>query len=179
MKRLLGLCVMLCCAMGALPAGAADRTLVDGDGNEMVFKESAKPDFFRYDSDASPFVVDIPACFSKLVSVETSNRAEEVVLSDEGGNAQFTMLSAGLLAELTIAQYHKAEREDLPVKPAYEKVGKDFSVLSWLQDGVIYYQKAVIVGDALGKMTISYPAGGKKAFDPLVTHSANSLKLME
>ena len=179
MKKVLRVFVLVCCAMCALPAFAADRKLVDTDGNEMAFKESSQPGFFRYDSDASPFVVDIPACFTKLASVETTNRSEEVVLSDDGDAARFRMMSAMLVAELTIAQYYKTSREELKIKPAYEKLGKDFFVLSWLRDGVIHYRKAVITGDGLGEMEISYPAGRKKEFDPLVTHSAKSLKLIE
>ena len=176
MRKMLCVFTLICCAMCALPAFAADRTLVDADGNEMAFKESSRPDFFRYDSDASPFVVDIPACFTKLVSVETSNRSEEVILSDAQGAAQFRMMSVRLQGDLAIAQYHKTNREELKVKPAYEKLGKDFCVLSWLEDGVIHYQKSVITGDCLGEMEISYPAERKKEFDPLVAHSAKSLK---
>lgn len=167
--------------MCTLPAFAAGRTLVGTDGNEMVFKESSQPGFFRYDSDASPFVVDIPACFTKLASVETTNRSEEVILSDDGGAARFRMMSSRLVGELTIAQYYnyKTSREELKVKPAYEKLEKDSFVLSWLQDGVIHYQKAIIIGDCLGEMEISYPAERKKEFDPLVTYSAKSLKLIQ
>ena len=178
MRKILYVFVLVCCAMCALPAFAADRALVDADGNEMAFKESSQPGFFRYDNDndAGAFAADIPACFTKLVSVETDNRGEEIVLSDAEGVAQFRMMSTRPQGELTIAQYYKAEREALKVKPAYEKLGKDFFVLSWLQDGVIHYQKAVIIGDCLGEMEISYPSERKKEFDPLVTHSAKSLK---
>jgi hypothetical protein len=176
MRKILCAFVLVCSAMCALLAFAADRTLVDANGNEMVFKESSQPGFFRYDSDAGPFVVDIPACFTRLASVETDNRSETVVLSDDEGAAQFRMMGTRLVGELTIAQYYKASREELKVKPAYEKLGQDFFVLSWLRDGVIYYQKSVITGDCLGEMEISYPAERKKEFDPLVTHSAKSLK---
>ena len=176
MRKFLYVFALVCCVMCAPPTFAADRTLADADGNEMAFKESSQPGFFRYDNDASAFVADIPACFTTLARVETDNRGEEIVLSDAEGGAQFRMMSARLQAELTIARYYKAEREALKVKPAYEKLGKDFFVLSWLQDGVIHYQKAVIAGDCLGEMEISYPSERKKEFDPLVTHSASSLK---
>jgi len=179
MKKILCVLVLASCAMCALPAFAADRTLVDADGNEMVFKESSQPGFFRYGSDASPFVVDIPAFFTRLASVVTTNSSEEVFLVDNGNAAQFRMMSARLQGELTIAQYHKAIREDLKVKPAYEKLGKDFSVLSWLEDGVIHYKKSVIIEDCLGEMEMSYPAERKKEFDSLVVHSAKSLKMAE
>ena len=178
MKKILCFLVLAGCAMFALPAFAADRTLVDASGNEMVFKESSHPGFFRYESEASPFVVDIPACFTKLASVETTNRSEEIILGDDGDAARFRMMSAMLAAELTIAQYYKTSRDALGVKPAYEKLGKDFFALSWIQDGVTHYRKAVIAGDSLGEMDISYPSGRKKEFDPFVSHSAGSLKLL-
>jgi hypothetical protein len=176
MRKILWVFVLVCWVLGAPSAFAENRELVDADGHKITLKESSQPGFFWYDSEASPFAVEIPDRFTKLVSLETDNRGETFVLSDDEGAERFKMIGTRLVAKLTIAQYYKSSLEELKVKPAYKRLGKDFFVLSWIQDGLIYYQKSVINVDCLGEIEISYPAERKKEFDPLVTQAAKSLK---
>ncbi|MDL2210658.1 hypothetical protein LJC26_07645 [Desulfovibrio sp. OttesenSCG-928-O18] len=173
MKRVLFICGLLCCMFAfSLSAQAADRTLTADDGNSLVLQQSSKQDFFRYSNEDSPFAFDIPDLFTKAVSVD-GNTFE---LSDATGNCLFSAASFKTVGRLTIGQYLKATREHLSVKPAYEKLGKNFFVLSWIEDGKIHYQKTYLNVDAACIIEFTYPADRKKEFDPLVTHSANSLK---
>ena len=66
-------------------------------------------------------------------------------------------------------------RKEVGGKPAYEKLGKYYFVLSWIKDGNIHYRKLILDGRAWADMEMSYPSERKKEFDPLVTHSAQSL----
>lgn len=183
MKRILCVCMMLGCLMYALPASAADRTIFDAEGESVVLRQSSKPGFFHFDSERSAFSIDIPAVFTKEVSIEDDDFGKtysRFILSDDSGKAKFSFSCSRLAGPLTIDQFFKSECQDLldaKIKPAYEKLGKDFFVLSWLDEGVIYYKKVMLDADTLGHLNISYPAERKKEFDPLVTHSANSLKL--
>lgn len=173
MKRIFCLCGLLCCLLVFSPSAlAADRTLTDGDGNSLVLQQSPQQDFFRYSSEESPFTFDIPALFTKAVTVD-GNSFE---LSDATGACLFGASSFRPVGPLTIEQYFKAARDDLDVKPAYEKQGKKFFVLSWLKDGNIHYQKVFLEGDSACAVEFTYPSERKKEFDPLVAHCADSLK---
>ena len=173
MKRILRICGLLCCLLAFFqPALAADRTLTDGDGNSLVLRQSSRQGFFQYSSEATPFTFDVPALFSKAVTID-GNSFE---LSDATGDCLFSASSFRTAGPLTIDQFFKAKRDDLGVKPTYEKLDKKFFVLSWIKDGNIHYLKAFLNVDAACVMELTYPAERKKELDPLVTHSANSLK---
>ena len=159
----------------ALPAFAArDRTITDAEGKSVVLRESPQPGFFHYTCERSPFTVDVPALFTQAVVIP--DNGDGIILSDAEDKARFRASGGRLVGKLTIREFFESERKSLGVKPAYEKLGKNFFVLSWLEDGKIHYRKLILNGDAWADMEMSYPFERKKEFDPLVTHSAQSLK---
>ena len=183
MKRLLSLCTLLCSLLACVqPAMAADRTLTDAEGKSVVLRESSRPGFFHYADGCFPFAVDVPALFT--TAVELPDKCEDgavggsgssILLRDTEDKARFRASGGRLAGKLTLRAFFESERKDLGVKPAYEKLGKDFFVLSWLEGGKIHYRKLILTGDAWSDMEMSYPPERKKEFDALVTHSAQSL----
>ena len=175
MKRALSICGLLCCLLAyAQPAMAADRTIIDAEGKSVVLRESPQPNFFHYVNERSPFAVDVPALFTKAVLIP--DNGDGIILSDAEDKARFRASGGRLVGALTIREFFESERKNLGIKPAYEKLGKDFFVLSWVKDGNIHYRKLILNEDAWADMEMSYPPERKKEFDPLVTHSARSLK---
>lgn len=172
MKRILCICGLVCCLLAPQAVLAADRTLTDGDGNSLVLRESSQAGYFTYSSENAPFTFDIPALFTKAESIDDPM----FVLLDETDTCRFDAASFRPVGPLTVKEFFEANRENLGVKPAYEKLGKDFFVLSWAHDDAIYYQRVLFIEDSVCVLEISYPAERKKEFDPLVTHCANSLK---
>ena len=168
------LCFMLA-AFFALPAlAAADRTITDAEGKSVVLRESTRPGFFQYTGERSPFAVDVPALFTQAVVIP--DNGDGIILRDIEDKARFRASGGRLVDTLTIREFFESERKNLGVKPAYEKLGKNFFVLSWVADGNIHYRKLILNEDAWADMEMSYPPERKKEFDPLVTHSAQSLK---
>ena len=185
MKRVLFICGLLCCLVTyPLLAVAADRTITDAEGKSVVLRESRQPGFFHYIDGCFPFAVDVPALFTKAVELPDNcedgtvagGSGSSIILSDAENEAEFRSSGGRLAGQLTIREFFASERKDLGVKPAYEKLGKDFFVLSWIKDGKIHYRKLNLNVDTWFDMEMSYPDKRKKEFDPLVMHSAKSLK---
>ena len=176
--------VLLCCLLAcAQPVLAADRTLTDAEGKSAVLRESSRPGFFQYIDGCFPFAVDVPALFSEAVELPdkcedgaASGSGNSIILRDTEDKARFRASGGRLAGKLTIRAFFESERKDLGVKPAYEKLGKDFFVLSWVEGGKIHYRKLILTGDTWSDVEMSYPPERKKEFDPLVTHSAQSLQ---
>ena len=168
------LCFVLA-AFFALPAlAAADRTITDAEGKSAVLRESTRPGFFRYIGERFPFAVDVPALFTRAVAIP--DNGDGIILCDTEDKARFRASGGRLVDTLTIREFFESARKNLGIKPAYEKLGKNFFVLSWVEDGNIRYRKLILNGDEWSDMEMSYPLERKKEFDPLVTHSAQSLK---
>ena len=169
---------ILCLALAAffaLPALAvADRSITDAEGKSVVLRESPRPGFYRYIGERSPFAVDVPALFTQ--SVVIPDNGDGIILRDTEDKSRFRASGGRLVGKLTIREFFESERKNLGAEPAYEKLGKNFFVLSWVEDGNIHYRKLILNGDAWADMEMSYPLERKKEFDPLVTHSAQSLK---
>jgi len=172
MKR--GILCFVLTAFFVLPALAADRTITDAEGKSVVLRESPRPDFFHYANERFPFAVDVPALFTQAVVIP--DNGDGIILRDTEDKVRFRASGGRLVDKLTIREFFESERKNLEVKPAYEKLGENFFVLSWLENGNIHYRKLILNGDAWFDMEMSYPPERKKEFDPLVTHSAQSLK---
>jgi len=176
LKNTLRLCGLLCCMiLFSVPVLAGDRTFTDAEGRSLVLRESPWPDFLLYAGERVPFTVAVPTLFSRVVVIP--DNGDGVILSDKRGKARFRTSGGELLELLTIRQLFESARESLNVNPAYERLGKNFFVLSWIADGNIHYRKLVLNGDAWCDMEMNYPLERKKEFDPLVTYSAKSLQL--
>ena len=172
MKR--GILCFVLAAFFVLPALAAERTIIDAEGKTVVLRETPRPDFFHYVNERFPFAVEVPALFTNAVVIP--DNGDGIILSDAEDKARFRASGGRLVDKVTIRAFFESERKSLAVKPAYEKLGKNFFVLSWIEDGNIHYRKLILNEDAWSDMEISYPPERKKEFDPLVTHSAQSLK---
>ena len=161
------------CASAAL---AADRTLTDDQGRSVVLRESPTPDFFHYTNERFAFTVDVSALFEKAFVVP--DNGDGVILSDAGDQARFRASGGNRLDKKTIKQLFEAERKELGNAVAYAHQGKNFYILSWVQDNDIHYRKLILGPSDWCDMELTYPAARKEEFDPIVARSAKTFSFI-
>ncbi len=77
----------------------------------------------------------------------------------------------------TQAAYQEALRELRGVSPALKVVKGDWFVLSWAQNGRIYYQKSFVTKDVIYAMRFEYPVSQRGLYDKVTEHIEKSFKI--
>ena len=151
-----------------------DIRLYDAQTEMSVFLTKSKtPGFLQYTNDRFSYQVDIPDIFTKVVRIPHND--DGLVLCTADGQASFRV-SGGFNIDTTELKQHFAQaKAALPVAAAYAVQKDDFWVLSWLDQGKIYYRKFMLNNDYWCELELIYPEKQKSRFDKPVTHSSKSL----
>ena len=172
---------MACCVFSVLLCAsfcnAADRTVEDARGNSIVLQATESPDFFHYANERFGFAVDVPAMYTLALVIP--DNGDGIILTDANKETQFRASGGNIIEKRSLKQRYDADRKTLGKNLAYSHLGKNFYILSWVEDSMIHYRKYILAPSVYCDMEFTYPAARKKEFDVPVTHSARSLSLEE
>lgn len=174
MKKLFIFSLFLLLLLGGL-AQAAERTLKNEMG-EITLQESSTAGFYIYLNGRFGFVVEIPEIFSKVVVIPQND--DGIILSTEDDKSSFRTSGGYNLedSKTVLKESYNSALEELGKKVAYKRLGKDFYVVSWLEDdSVIHYRKYMVSDSVHCDFEMSYPKSEKSNYDALVMHVAKSL----
>lgn len=80
----------------------------------------------------------------------------------------------------TLKEYHDALRINKNIKPKerlYSILEKDYYVISWSENGLVYYEKGILKDKELVKFRYSFAEDKKENYNEIVGKTCNSFKL--
>lgn len=136
--------------------------------------------YSTYTNDRFFFSIDYPATLLKMQDAPENDDGRTFFSGDSTVEmrvwGQYNALSE------TLKQKYNATLKSFPQKPSYMVLGPTRYVVSGLRDGKIVYVKTLYRKakdvEVFYTLTIEYPAADKARWDAVVTHIANSFKII-
>ncbi len=143
-----------------------------------VFYASTAPgaEWRRYENGRYGYSIDMPGDFS---AGRESDNGDSVTALSADGQAELRVWSGRTLDEGFPAEVKWRIGQDQAEgwRVGYHKLQTGWAVWSGAKGGRIFYERAIsICGGAAAAFRLEYPAGRARAFDPVITHLAKSLR---
>ncbi|WP_428909761.1 hypothetical protein [Niallia sp. Krafla_26] len=134
--------------------------------------------------EAAAFKTYNNARFGFSVEYPTSFTMGEPPTNDDGRsftNGEFTMVAYGSHINTvedneTIEDYYHRALASSPSPIAYQRLGDNWYIVSYIDGFNIHYEKAMINNDVIYTLQMKYPTGQKDKYDKIVTRISNSFK---
>lgn len=131
--------------------------------------ESQIPGYVRFINGRYGYSIDYPSSFS-VAFLPANGDGAKFTLPD--GSAELSVWG-GHSAGWTLEEYYLQQRQsvrDNGGEIGYHSTGNDWFVVTWRQDGKIYYQKVFVTDQYHNGFMISYPEAQKEDYDVIVTN---------
>jgi hypothetical protein len=127
----------------------------------------------RYTNPRFGFVIRVPAGF--VAQPAPANQDGRTFLQERTGSELRAWGWNNVLDE-TLAQVMARGRQSIPGPIAYQRKGRNWYVLSWIEGTDIFYEKTFVGAGSGASFRLVYPVARKAAFDPIVTALEKSFK---
>nr|WP_237352011.1 hypothetical protein [Rhizobium sp. ACO-34A] len=133
-------------------------------------------DFTSYENSRFGFTIDLPLDFKTILIPETGDK---IGLESADGSAGLSVWGnyiqeIGFKAESGLGRDLQIEEG---WKFTYEKRGPSWASFSGIrEERILYMRQIALCDDAMGNLTIEYPASQQQRYDRLVEHLVKALK---
>ncbi len=127
----------------------------------------------RYTNPRFGFVIRVPAGF--LAQPAPTNQDGRTFLH-QGSGAELRVWGWNNVLDETVAQAMERGRESSPGPIAYQRKGRNWYVLSWIEGTDIIYEKTFLGTGSGASFRLVHPVARKAAFDPIVTALEKSFR---
>lgn len=127
----------------------------------------------RYTNPRFGFVLRVPAGF---VAQPAPANQDGRTFVHEGTGAELRAWGWNNVLDETLAQALERGRESISGPIAYQRKGRNWYVLSWIEGTDIFYEKTFVGTGSGASFRLVYPVARKAAFDPIVTALEKSFK---
>ncbi len=147
--------------------------------NETTISEgqqayTSDTNYLIYINDRFGFSIKYPEF---LCNGEESFNGDGITLTNTNGDAELTVWGSHNVLEETVDSLYEEEINKHP-NAAY-KIKKDgFFVVSWVEEGKIFYQNTVVSEEVINTFVIQYPLAQKENYDSIVTEMYHSFYTM-
>lgn len=114
--------------------------------------ESNIPGYYQYINGRYAFTIDFPQNFTIAFLPANSDGA---TFSLPDGSAKLSVSGSHNTARFSLDDYYYFTMEGIKEKKGYSAKGKDWFVLTWKQDGKIFYTKSFVSDSLLNSFTLS------------------------
>lgn len=132
--------------------------------------ESQKITYDTYLNERYVFSIDYP---DYLLKGEAPTNGDGITLSSDEKQMCVIVSGSNNVCEDTVDSEYDYYMSSISGVAYKKKSGNSF-ILSWLQDGMIYYMKEVVGAGSMNTLIICYPASSKEEMDEVVTRISNS-----
>lgn len=136
-------------------------------GTNVTVYESEIPGYFKYINGRYAFSIDFPNNFT-LVFLPANSDGARFMLPD--GSAELTVSGGHNILGDTINDYYIRELQRIKGEIGYSEKGDSWFVVTWKQDGKIFYRKQFVSNLYQNSLTLSYPEEQKEGYDEIVTN---------
>lgn len=152
-------------------ASSGDASAQSGSASAALSGSSAVA-YRSYVNGRFGFSVDYP---SDLQAGEQPANGDGLVFTSSDGSVQLRASGSNNVLPVTPAAYLQRLLSKHP-SATYHMVKDERCVISWEEDGHIFYEKAVVGTGSINDFQFAYPASQKQEYDPIVTHIADSFR---
>lgn len=149
------------------------NTLQNNNQNSNQNISSENISYLKYGNARFGFIIDYP---DFLTEARESMNGDGVTLTNPENTVCLKAYGLNNVLSQTTKDYFESDKESIDVDIAYEALFDNSYILSWEDNGLIYYKYTVVGTGCYNGFYISYPKEEKEKFDEIVSTIYNSFK---
>lgn len=153
-------------------AASSGGTSAQSGSASAALSDSSAVAYRSYVNARFGFSIDYP---SDLKAGSPPADGDGLVFTSADGGVQLRASGINNALPVTPAAYLQRLLSKHPTA-TYHMVKDERCIVSWEEDGHIFYEKAVVGTGSIDDFQFAYPASQKQEYDPIVTHIAESFR---
>ena len=131
--------------------------------------------YIAYANQRFGYAIEMPAGFQQK---STSDNGDGATFVSNDGAAELAVWGGYNIEESSARRVRWTIQDMGPgAKIALKTVKSDWYVLSWLDNGIIYYEKMIFSSEIVCGFRLSYSLSQKQSYDAIVVHLEKTLRL--